>query len=94
MMAENSPGNAPDNAKKPRSGIGEILNTPAGVTLLGFFLTGVLGGLVSLSVNAFQRWDQERVATLTERENEIRVVQLADLEAELARRAGPVEGIA
>ncbi|HEX3429720.1 MAG TPA: hypothetical protein VHT03_02445 [Rhizomicrobium sp.] len=77
-MAENSPGNAPnnasDNAKKPRSGFGEILNTPAGVTLLGFFLTGVLGGLVSLSLNAFQRWDQDRVATLTERENEIRSV--------------------
>jgi hypothetical protein len=69
-MAENSP----DNPKEHRSGIGALLNTPAGVTLLGFFLTGVLGALVSFSVNAFQRWDQERVATLTERENEIRSV--------------------
>jgi len=69
-MAENSP----DNPKEHRSGIGAVLNTPAGVTLLGFFLTGVLGALVSFSVNAFQRWDQERIATLTERENEIRSV--------------------
>lgn len=65
---------SPDEAKKPRSGMAEILNTPAGVTLLGFFLTGVLGALVSFSVNAFQRWDQDQVATLTERENEIRSV--------------------
>jgi hypothetical protein len=39
--------------------------------MLGFFLTGVLGALVSFSVNAFQRWDQDRTATLNERENEI-----------------------
>ena len=53
MMAENSS----DNTKEPRSGFATILNTPAGVTLLGFFLTGVLGALVSFSVNVFQRWD-------------------------------------
>lgn len=71
-MAENP--SDPDSTKEQRSGFATLLNTPAGVTLLGFFLTGVLGALVSFSVNAFQRWDQERLATLTERENEIRSV--------------------
>src|SRR5579871_5705048 len=72
-MADHSP-DTPPQAPRERSGFGALLNTPAGVTLLGFFLTGVLGALVSLSVNVFQRWDQERVATLAERENEIRSV--------------------
>ena len=54
-----------------RSGVAALINSPAGVTLLGFFLTGVLGALVSFSVNAFQRWDQQQTQTLAERENEI-----------------------
>jgi hypothetical protein len=69
-MAENGPGGSAEKPKK-ESGIATLLNSPAGVTLLGFFLTGVLGALVSFSVNAFQRWDQQQTQTLTERENEI-----------------------
>ena len=69
-MDENAP---PGGTEKPKkeSGIAALINSPAGVTMLGFFLTGVLGALVSFSVNAFQRWDQEQTQTLTERENEI-----------------------
>jgi hypothetical protein len=70
MDEEASPGGR-DEPKKKESGIATLVNSPAGVTLLGFFLTGVLGALVSVSVNTFQRWDQERTTTLTERENEI-----------------------
>jgi hypothetical protein len=70
-MDENGSPGGKDEPKKKESGFAALVNTPAGVTLLGFFLTGVLGALVSFSVNAFQRWDQERTTTLTERENEI-----------------------
>ncbi|HEX4158690.1 MAG TPA: hypothetical protein VHY79_09450 [Rhizomicrobium sp.] len=70
-MDENSSPSGKDKPEKRESGIAELVNSPAGVTLLGFFLTGVLGALVTFSVNAFQRWDQDRTATLTERENEI-----------------------
>src|SRR5579871_5027559 len=67
-MDDNAP---PGGTPKKESGIATLINSPAGVTLLGFFLTGVLGAIVSFSVNAFQRWDQQQTQTLAERENEI-----------------------
>jgi hypothetical protein len=70
-MEENAPPTGKDKPEKKESGIAALVNSPAGVTLLGFFLTGVLGALVSFSVNAFQRWDQQQTQTLAERENEI-----------------------
>jgi hypothetical protein len=70
-MDESGPPAGKEKPEKKDSGITALINTPAGVTLLGFFLTGVLGALVSFGANAFQRWDQEQTATLTERENEI-----------------------
>ncbi|HEY1613838.1 MAG TPA: hypothetical protein VGF97_09135 [Rhizomicrobium sp.] len=83
-MADNG---APGGTEKPKkeSGFAVLLNSPAGVTLLGFFLTGVLGALVSVSVNAFQRWDQERTATLTEREQEISSVNRQFVDAIVQR---------
>src|ERR1700722_9777750 len=70
-MDENTPPTGKDRPEKKESALAGLINSPAGVTMLGFFLPGVLGALVSFSVNAFQRWDQQQTQTLTERENEI-----------------------